>query len=298
MKSVCFFDKFDDAAFVIGKLRETYPNVNTFRNYVKLCIKLCKNATHEDKMAVLKVPLFMQDEANEQKITNTFKEQIHDKYSAALTSKASSCLDATNPAPSPLQELSEKDSESYVPYSRLQQVLTTQLAKLTFKNMRRINIGMTRLVYPDTKAVNVEDSCTLEISDPVKINIKSCNKTAEKNVDLVFDDSIRPYVKLLVDARVAANQQYLFMTTRSRKSNPDQAPRATWFASNFNNRMIKLFDGKSVNTRLMRIAVGIHLSKDDHGDQAYQDHICRMMGHNYDTHQKHYNLYKNLEESN
>ncbi|KAJ3001271.1 hypothetical protein HKX48_002974, partial [Thoreauomyces humboldtii] len=191
MKSAGLFDKFDEPAFVIEKLRETYPNVSTFCNYVKLCIKLCKNATHEDKMAVLKVPLFMQDEANEQKITNRFKEQIHDKYSAALTSKASSCLDASNPGPSALQELSEKDSESYVPYSKLQQVLATELAKLTSKNvtkpveqmvvalaimlnsdkMRRMDIGMTRLVYPDTEAADVEDSCTLETSDPVKINI-------------------------------------------------------------------------------------------------------------------------------
>ncbi|KAJ3143966.1 hypothetical protein HDU89_001149 [Geranomyces variabilis] len=148
-----------------------------------------------------------------------------------------------------------------------------------------MEIGVTRLVAPGE---NVDDNVTLDIENPILIHIKKCNKTDEPDVNIEFYGKLTDTVKMLANTQVAAGKKHLFT------KNDGSPSTAEWFNVAFNNAMLKIYSGKSVTLESIRIAIGINLSKDDHGDLEYQDNICRYMGHSYAVHQRFYNMYKNI----
>ncbi|DAC81647.1 TPA_asm: YRec [Powellomyces chytrid fungus MELD virus 2] len=107
-----------------------------------------------------------------------------------------------------------------------------------------------------------------------------------------FSETIQPYVHMLMKARVANREDFLFMKSGSAK---DRAPDFNWFCKAFTRCMERMFNNKTVSMKIVRMSMGILLSKKDNGDLNYQKSIEEFMGHSYAVHRNYYNLYKLYE---
>ncbi|KAI8919881.1 hypothetical protein DFJ77DRAFT_437575 [Powellomyces hirtus] len=287
---------------MMAKIAETHPN--SCLNHTKLFSKICHLCTTEEKRIILGDTL-----PEGADVTETFEKQVHSYFK-----KARSDLCKEKWGEQEAQEMSEKDKKNYVEIDVIRAQLRTWLKNISQKNiienqfivalgiitlsdkMRRMDPALIKF-----RNFNDKDEVIL-INDGAGFHIKECTKTKDAAVTILFGEEMVPYVKMLMKARIAKKQNYLFMKVQAKtKADGDEKhtlnPDTKWFSNEFNKKMKILF-GKNLTTRLIRIAVSIKLSKTDiGGDLVYHRYMSDYMGHSYDMHNRSYNLFKDPKKT-
>ncbi|KAI8916682.1 hypothetical protein DFJ77DRAFT_439920 [Powellomyces hirtus] len=280
---------------LMNHLESVYGKIDAQSNYAKMYSKICKNATIEEKAIILGDTL-----PKGADVKTYFDEHVHRYFKAHSNDR----MKETHIEDVDSQLMSDKNLINYIDMDDMKEKLLEKLKTLNRKNIvanqmivafailimsnkiRRLDVAMIKF-----RNIQENDNAILK-DDCSGFTIKETTKTKVKNCHIEFSKIIEPYVCMLMKARRARKEDYLFMKVQSRQGVGKQ-PDTHWFGREFKKRLFQMFD-KNVTVSMLRISMGIKLSEKDRGDVKYQRYIESFMGHTYAVHQRYYNLFKSL----